>query len=29
MRSDHHLGVFDQPQEVTDGKDGENNARHA
>jgi hypothetical protein len=29
MGSDHHLGMIDQSQDVTDGEDGENYARHA
>jgi hypothetical protein len=29
MATDSDLGVLDQPQEVTDGKDGENDARDA
>jgi hypothetical protein len=28
MGSDSDLGMLDQPQEVTNGKDGENYARH-
>jgi hypothetical protein len=29
MGSDHHSGMIDQSQEVTDGKDGENDTRDA
>jgi hypothetical protein len=29
MRSDNDSGMIDQPQEVTESKERENNARHA